>query len=226
MVQRCEDNQRQLSSPSAVSRRTVLAAGSAGLASGLMACVVPSLAFAGANQDIDHVLAPRYLGDANAPVQVAEYFSMTCGHCAAFHQNTFDKVKANLIDTGKVRFEMRPFPLDAIALRAHALARVLPTNLYYPMINQLLKDPQNWKRASDPIAALSQFAKQAGISSAEFNAVMRNRELLEAVVSFRQRGTDKYGVNSTPSFVVNDDKVLSGNMSYTEMLSQLNPFGI
>ncbi|MGC6440899.1 MAG: thioredoxin domain-containing protein [Candidatus Puniceispirillaceae bacterium] len=222
MDQRCDDKQNQMTDQSAFSRRDMLLAGSGMVA----ASILPSFAQAKANQDIDHILAPRYLGDENAPVQVAEYFSMTCGHCAAFHQNTFDKVKSNLIDTGKVRFEMRPFPLDAIALRAHALARILPVNLYYPMISQLLKKPQDWKKASDPIASLGVYAKQAGVSSAEFDEMLRNRALLEAVVSFRQSGARKYGVQSTPSFVINDDKLLSGNMSYEEMLNQLNPFGI
>ena len=73
-----------------------------------------------------HVTSPRILGKADAPIKVIELFSMTCSHCASFHNNTFPDVKKRLIDTGMVHFEMQPFPLDQVALRAHALARALP----------------------------------------------------------------------------------------------------
>ena len=92
------------------------------LATSLAATMLPSATLA-ETDIIAHVKAPRLLGRDNAPITVIEFFSMTCSHCASFHANTFPEVKTRLIDEGVVRFEMRAFPLDGLALRAHAMAR-------------------------------------------------------------------------------------------------------
>jgi len=170
-------------------------------------------------------LAPRIIGDEAAPIHVAEYYSMTCGHCADFHNNTFPKVKAKLIDEGVVRFEMRPFPLDGLALRAHALVRAVPETKFFPLVKMLLAKQPVWARAADPVAELQQMARLAGVSAEEFNAIMRNRPLLEGLVNLRQQGIDLWKINSTPSFVVNDNLTLSGNMDYEEFAEALSAFG-
>ena len=158
-------------------------------------------------------------------MQVAEYYSMTCGHCADFHNNIFPTVKSKLIDTGIVRFEMRPFPLDGLALRAHALVRSVPQKKFFPLVKVLLAQHPVWLRAEDPLAALMKIARLAGVSAEEFNAIMRNRGLLEAIVALRQEGVDDWQIASTPSFVVNNDEVLSGNMSYEDFAERLSAFG-
>ncbi len=180
------------------------------------------LAAQATSQMIAHVTSPRVLGKANAPIKVMELFSMTCSHCASFHNNTFPDVKNRLIDTGMVRFEMHPFPLDQIALRAHALARALPQSKYFPMVSMLLKDIDKWARNPDPLAALSQMARLAGISVAEFEGIMSNQPLLEALVAMRQDAHKTWKVQSTPSFVVNDKTILSGDLSYEDFASKIN----
>ena len=175
-----------------------------------------------ADQTVEHVTSPRILGKADAPIKVIELFSMTCSHCASFHNNTFPDVKKRLIDTGMVRFEMQPFPLDQVALRAHALARALPQSKYFPMVSMLLKDIDRWARNPDPLAALLQMARLAGMSAAEFNAVMKNRPLLEAIVSMRQDANRTWQIEATPSFVVNNKTILSGDLSYEEFASKIN----
>ena len=169
-----------------------------------------------------HVTSPRILGKADAPIKVIELFSMTCSHCASFHNNTFPDVKKRLIDTGMVHFEMQPFPLDQVALRAHALARALPQNKYFPMVSMLLKDIDRWARDPDPLAALLQMARLAGMSAAEFDAAMNNRPLLEAIVAMRQDANRTWQIEATPSFVVNDKTILSGDLSYEEFASKIN----
>ena len=178
-----------------------------------------------ADQIIVHATSPRTLGKADAPIKVTELFSMTCSHCASFHNNTFPDVKKRLIDTGMLRFEMQPFPLDHIALRAHALARALPQNKYFPMVSLLLKDIDRWARNPDPLAALLQMARLAGMSAAEFDAVMNNRPLLEAIVEMRQDATRTWQIERTPSFVIDDKTVLSGDLSYEEFASKINATG-
>ena len=175
-----------------------------------------------ANPSVVHVTSPRVLGKAEAPITVIELFSMTCSHCASFHNNTFPDVKKRLIDTGMVRFEMQPFPLDQVALRAHALARALPQNKYFPMVSMLLKDIDRWARNPDPLAALLQMARLAGMRAAEFKAVMNNRPLLEAIVAMRQDANRTWQIEATPSFVINDKTILSGDLSYEEFASKIN----
>ena len=195
-----------------------------GMTTATLIAGIPQIAL-GANISLEEAVAPRMLGKSDAPVQVAEYYSMTCGHCADFHNNIFPTVKSKLIDTGIVRFEMRPFPLDGLALRAHALVRSVPQKKFFPLVKVLLAQHPVWVRAEDPLAALMKIARLAGVSAEEFNAIMRNRELLEAIVALRQEGTDDWQIASTPSFVINDDEVLSGNMTYEDFAERLSAFG-
>ena len=189
---------------------------------GVASLFVMPLSAHAADPSVVHVTSPRILGKADAPITVIELFSMTCSHCANFHNNTFPDVKKRLIDTGMVRFEMRPFPLDQVALRAHALARALPQNKYFPMVSMLLKDIDRWARNPDPLAALLQMARLAGMSAAEFDAVMNNRPLLEAIVAMRQEANRTWQIEATPSFVINDKTILSGDLSYEDFASKIN----
>ncbi len=174
---------------------------------------------------VEVAVGPRILGRNDAPVQVAEYYSMTCGHCAEFHNNIFPTIKSKLINTGIVRYEMRPFPLDGLALRAHALVRSVPEKKYFPLVKILFAQHPVWVRAEDPLSALMKIARLAGVSADEFNAIMRNRDLLEAIVAMRQKGVDDWQIASTPSFVINNNEVLSGNMSYEDFAERLSAFG-
>ena len=121
---------------------------------------------------------------------------------------------------------MHPFPLDGLALRAHVMCRLLPNKGYFAMTELLLKEQGNWVRAEDPLKALMAYGRQAGISEEKFNAVMRNRPVLEAVVDMRQQAVDDWQISSTPSFVVNRDKKISGSRTYDEFVKELSIFGI
>lgn len=168
----------------------------------------------------------RFLGKKDAAITVAEYFSMTCGHCGNFHRQTFPSIKKELIDQGLIRFEMHPFPLDQLALQAHALCRVLPNESYFKMVDVLLNQQKEWLKASDPVQALKNYAKFAGISSANYDAIVNNRPFLEAIIDLRQIGTRKHQIQATPSFVVNGKTKFSGDLSYEQFQSKLSTFGI
>ena len=202
-----------------ITRRAFVGTGSAA------AVTLLSIGPTRADDFLEKALSPRVIGNENAPIHVAEYYSMTCGHCADFHNNTYPKVKAKLIDEGIVRFEMRPFPLDGLALRAHALVRAVPETKFFPLVKMLLAKQPVWARAEDPVGELQKMARLAGVSTEEFNAIMQNRALLEGLVNQRQQGIDKWRINSTPSFVVNNDSTLAGNMSYEEFAEALSAYG-
>lgn len=175
---------------------------------------------------IEAITAPRRLGSDDAPVKVIEFYSMTCSHCGAFHRETWPQIKKDLIETGRLQFELHPFPLDGLALRAHVLCRLLPNKGFFAMAELLLKEQSNWVRAEDPLQELTNYGRQAGISEEKFNAVLRNRPVLEAIVQMRQDAVDDWNVSSTPSFVINNEKVLSGGRNYDDFVKELSAFGI
>ncbi len=203
-----------------ISRRAFVGAGAASAAFSIL----PAGTLHAYNM-LEDALSPRIVGNADAPIHVAEYYSMTCEHCADFHNNTYPKVKAKLIDEGIVRFELRPFPLDGLALRAHALVRAVPKTKFFPLVKILLAKQPVWARATDPFAELQKMARLAGIGTHEFNGIMQNRPLLEGIVNQRQKGIDQWRISSTPSFVVNNDSVLAGNMNYEEFAEALSAYG-
>ena len=161
-------------------------------------------------------LPDRALGDANAPVKIVEYMSMTCPHCAHFHNTAFEEIKKKYIDTGKVYFILREFPFDPRAAAAFMLARCAPEQQYFPFVSMLFKQQQSWATAQDARAALLQMSKMAGFSQESFEACLTNQQLLNDVNATMQRGATEFGVNSTPTFIINGKKY-SGDMSVETM---------
>ncbi|AUX75547.1 MULTISPECIES: DsbA family protein [Sinorhizobium] len=156
------------------------------------------------------------LGEANAPVTIVEYMSMTCPHCANFHNKTFDAIKTKYVDSGKVRFVIREFPFDPRAAAAFMLARCAPEGQYFPMISMLFKQQEQWAAAENGRDALLQMSKLAGFTQESFEACLTNQKLLDDVNAVMQRGAKEFGVKSTPTFFVNGEHY-SGDMSVDVM---------
>ncbi|SIR10844.1 Protein-disulfide isomerase [Rhizobium sp. RU20A] len=161
-------------------------------------------------------LPEEALGKADAPITVVEYMSMTCPHCAHFHNTTFEPIKEKYIDTGKVRFIIREFPFDPRAAAAFMLARCAPEGQYFPMVSMLFKQQQQWATAENGRDALLQMSKLAGFSQQTFEECLTNQKLLDDVNAVMQRGNKDFGVNSTPTFFINGKKY-SGDMSVEAM---------
>ena len=155
------------------------------------------------------------LGAKDAPVTIIEYASMTCSHCANFHMGPFKELKAKYIDTGKVRIIFREFPFDPLALQASMLARCVGGKRYFGMLNVLFKSQAKWANSSEPQQALAKIARLGGFTEARFKACMTNQDLADMILKSRLNGSKKFGVDSTPSFIVNGVKT-SGNMTVTE----------
>lgn len=171
--------------------------------------------------DMDLALAPRYEGSADAPILLAEYFSLTCSHCASFHANTYPSLKAEWIDTGRVRLEYRDFPIDGLSVYAHALVRALPVTAYSNMLGILFARQREWVTASQPLLELQKIFRLAGMGSDSFNRVIDNRPLQRGIVDKAQAAQRRFGIRATPSFVINNRQVLAGNLSYTELAGHL-----
>jgi protein-disulfide isomerase len=161
------------------------------------------------------------LGAEDAPVTIIEYASMTCPHCAAFEVQTFPKLKEKYIDTGKVRYIMREYPLDRLAAAAFMVARCAGPDKYNPLIETMFAQQQKWA-VRDPIPPLLAIAKQAGFTQQTFEACINDTALLNKVQQMRDRGTEKFKVDSTPTFFINGTKH-SGSMSFEELEKLIEP---
>ena len=172
--------------------------------------------------DMNEVLKPGSLpeialGKEDAPVKIVEYMSLTCPHCAHFAVNTFDTIKQKYVDTGKVRFIIREFPFDPRAAAAFMLARCAPQEQYMPMVEMLFKQQIAWASPDvDGRAALLQMSKLAGFTEDSFTKCLTNQKLLDDVNSVRERAAKDFGVNATPTFLING-KRYAGDMSVGAM---------
>lgn len=187
----------------------------------LLAVATAAPASAEAVIDAEAALKERILGDPAAPVTIIEYASLTCSHCASFHNNTFKAFKQRYIDAGKVKLIYRDFPLDGVALRAAMMARCTVDQRYFGLLQLLYKTQQNWTRARDPVAELAKIGRLAGIDKATFDACMASNELLDGVLRQRQQGTAN-GVRSTPTFMIGD-VVYRGGRSLEEFGEIIDP---
>ncbi|MPZ37274.1 MAG: thioredoxin domain-containing protein [Rhizobiales bacterium] len=160
-------------------------------------------------------------GDEKAPVTIVEYASMTCPHCAAFHATTYPELKKRYIDTGKVRFIFREFPLDQLALAAFLLARCSGPDRYFAMIDTLFQQQKEWI-VQRPLGPLLAIAKQAGMSEQAFNECLQNQKLIDGLEEVRQRAM-KLNVQSTPSFFVNGT-LLKGAFTIEDFEKAMAPY--
>lgn len=170
-------------------------------------------------------LSERVLGDPAAPITIIEYASLTCPHCAAFHAETMPRLEKEWIDTGKAKLIYRDFPTNPVGLAfaGAMIARCAPKEQYFTLLGVFYASQGDWTRSTDPIAALSQIARLGGMSEADVKACLDNGDLLDGLRETALDGQSKYGVDSTPSFVINGRKI--GNLPYDEFVDVLEKAG-
>ncbi len=182
-----------------------------------------------ANVSADELMKPEALpdmvmGNDKASVTIVEYASMTCPHCAHFQETTFPELKKRYIDTGKVRYIFREFPLDTLASAAFMLARCAgdkDQTKYFAMVDTLFRQQVQWVTAK-PVPPLLAIAKQAGFTEKSFDDCLANQKLLDGIQSVRQRAIDAFKVHSTPTFFING-AMYSGAMTIEEMAKVIDP---
>ncbi len=170
-------------------------------------------------------LPDMVMGKADAPVTVIEYASMTCPHCAHFQETTFPELKKQYIDTGKVRYIFREFPLDNLAAAAFMLARCAgkdDSSKYFAMVDTMFKQQRQWA-VEKPLPPMLTIAKQAGFTEESFNACLANQQVLDGIEKVRQRAIKQFKVESTPTFFINGTKV-AGALSFEDMAKVIDPY--
>jgi protein-disulfide isomerase len=186
-------------------------------------CFASSTALADKNSSgkiaVDELMAANALpdiieGNANAPITIVEYASMTCSHCAAFHHDVLPELKKNFIETGKIKFILREFPLDPLATAAFMLARELGDKRN-AVVDLLFLQQKNWAFTEKPLDGLANVLKQTGMGQERFEAVLKDQTLFDKVNKIRDRASEKFGVNSTPTFFINGDKY-TGEINYAD----------
>jgi len=164
------------------------------------------------------------LGDPNAPIEIIEYASYTCPHCARFHSDVFPELKANFIDTGKVHFIFRPVYFDGPGLWADMLARCTgDTDKYFGIAGILFERQAEWSRASSQSGVaqgIVSVGNQAGIDEETVLACLQDNDKAQALVADFQSNAARDKIEGTPSFMI--DGVLTDNMSYASFAQLLN----
>ena len=167
-------------------------------------------------------LGEQEVGSATAPVTIIEYASMTCPHCAQFHETVYPELKKTYIDTGKVRFIFREFPLDPLAAAGFMLARCGDKDKYFPMIETLFAQQKDWV-VQKPLQPMFAIAKQAGFTQQSFDECLANQQMLNGIEESRTRAASKFNVTSTPTFFING-KIFRGTLTPEELDKQVAPY--
>lgn len=172
----------------------------------LPAAAAPTIPVAEASKDpaVEAMMGVRKLGSDDAPIKVVEYSSLTCGHCSAFHKNDLPKIKADFIDTGKVQFIFKEFPLNPPAVDASKLLRCMPEDKFVTFMSLLFDEQEKWAYTADYITPLKQNAKLAGLSDEQVESCLGNKELQARLIGDMKAATDKFQIQSTPTFIIND----------------------
>jgi protein-disulfide isomerase len=157
------------------------------------------------------------LGPATAPVTITEFASMTCPHCAAFTEKVFPQIKSAYIDTNKIRFVFREFPLDIKAAAGSMLARCIAkddSGKYFAVIDMLFRQQNEWV-LKNTTETLTRIGKQAGLSQQQVEDCLKDQALLDKIAADQKYANEVLKVNSTPTFFLNGE-MMKGEQSFEE----------
>jgi len=170
------------------------------------------------------------LGDVNAPVEIIEYASLTCNHCAVFHNQVLPQLKKEYVDTGKAKIVFRSFLLNGIDAKLSQLTRCVSEKRYVPFMNVLFGRQENWLNFDEQARLVSLYgqeaanekffdyivnevekiAAQVGLNKSKIEACYNNPEVGKYIFAVQQEGAQKYKINATPTIIVNGEKT-NGN---------------
>jgi protein-disulfide isomerase len=164
-------------------------------------------------------LGERVLGKPDAPITVIEYVSLTCPHCANFHKSVFPQVKKAYIDTGKVRFIVREFPIGRTSGNAAIANRCASEDKYFFLLGQFLSRQPEWVSQEVRPDAIYAIAKASGMTRVAFDKCLSNQAIIDGLTEVKQRGR-QFGVIGTPTFFINGRKV-QGEVTFDEIKAMI-----
>ncbi|MCU0954632.1 MAG: DsbA family protein [Hyphomicrobium sp.] len=166
-------------------------------------------------------LPEMYLGRADAPVTIVQYASLTCPHCRAFHRDVFPQLKREYIDTGKVRYVLREFPIGKTSGTATIALRCAEPGKYFELYGKFLEQQASWVSQDvrlDPIFAVAQ---QVGMTRPEFDRCLQNQAMIDGLKRVKDRGRT-LGIIGTPNFFIQNQRVKS-TLTMAEIRSKVDP---
>ncbi|TMV04903.1 DsbA family protein [Ruegeria sediminis] len=156
-------------------------------------------------------------GAEDAPVEIIEYASFTCPHCASFHEGPYKQLKKDFIDTGKVKFVYREVYFDRYGLWASMIARCAGPDKFFGLTDLIFKSQADWTRAGGPneiVGELRKIGRLAGLDDDQLEACLQDANNAQTLVAWYQENAEKDGIEATPTFIVNGKKV--ENQSYAD----------
>lgn len=166
--------------------------------------------------NVEEAKIERTIGNLSAPIKIVEHASLTCSHCATFHLNTLPEVIKNYVETGKAYIVFSDFPLNAPALHGTMISRCLPQDQHSAFIKNLFETQATWAGEAHYLDLLKQKAASFGMSEEKFNACIGSKELENSIVERIKAVQEQWKITSTPSFVINNQVVISGALPYAE----------
>ncbi len=164
-------------------------------------------------------LGERSIGRADAPVVVIEYASATCPHCAEFHEKILPLIRTEYVDTGKVRFIFREFPLDQLAMAVFLLARCVPEEKFFSTIDMLFRRQQTWMNTRKK--ELLRVMQLSGMDEAAFETCLKREDISKAIFDSTMKARDEFGIKGTPAIFING-KMVDGHKDFAEIKTAID----
>ncbi|HKK98313.1 MAG TPA: DsbA family protein [Marivita sp.] len=185
--------------------------------------VLPGAANAQESTGENVEITEMVLGAEDAPVEVIEYASFTCPHCATFHEGVFEDLKADYVDTGKVKFVYREVYFDRYGLWGSMIARCGGEDRFFGIVDLIYGQQSEWSRAGSEAAIaeeLRKIGRIAGLENDQLEACLTDSDKARSLIEWYQANAEEHGIQSTPSFVI--DGELYSNMSYADFQATLD----
>ena len=171
--------------------------------------------------DTIEALKEKKIGTEEANIEIIEFASLTCGHCAKFHNEVFPKIKKEFIDTGKVSFIYQDFPLDKFALKASVIARCSGEKKFFSFLKVLYSKQKDWTRTEDPFRSLLKIAKLGGLKNDEIKVCVGNKSIEDGILKQRLNASKKFDINATPTLYINGEKY-DGDLTFEALKLKIN----
>ena len=170
--------------------------------------------------DTIEALEKKSFGNENAKIRMLEFASLTCGHCAKFHNEVMPIIKKNYIEKGLIHFTYKDFPLDKYALKATIIARCSGNKNFFNFLDVFYKKQKDWTRTQDPFKSLLKIAKFGGLKDEELKVCVGNKSIEDGVLKDRLKSSKDYDITATPTIYLNGEKY-KGDLTIEALDSKL-----